>query len=202
MLSLQSTMTLQLAGLRMLRMLWGVRGLNSWYIPKHSELEPSTFSKTITPTVAVCTWPTITESTNIAVNDWLLSKFTSCLLLLKSLAPRKGRPSFKDSTVPLGSRKVTTSSYVCQGLFLCCDAILLTVKGFIFAGALFGFTLARLMYLNVSGVSCGPDAGANHAAPGECYYYQNFDRYKIGIRLHLYTVLRKQCLVFSGLVRD
>lgn len=65
-----------------------------------------------------------------------------------------------------------------------------SIEGFIFAGALFGFTLARLMYLNISGVFCGSGAGSNHAAPGECYYYQNFDRYKIGIRLHLYTILR------------
>jgi hypothetical protein len=50
------------------------------------------------------------------------------------------------------------------------------------------------MYLNISGVFCGPSTGANHAAPGECYYYQNFDRYKIGIRLHLFTILRKQSL--------
>jgi hypothetical protein len=67
----------------------------------------------------------------------------------------------------------------------------LTIQGFVFAGALFGFTLARLMYLDISGVFCGPVNGSNHAAPGECYYYQNFDRYKIGIRLHLYTILRK-----------
>ncbi|KAM0710711.1 hypothetical protein Q7P35_001449 [Cladosporium inversicolor] len=66
---------------------------------------------------------------------------------------------------------------------------------FIFAGALFGFTLARLMYLNISGVFCGPASGANTAAPGECYYYQNFNRYKIGIRLHLYTILPASLLV-------
>jgi hypothetical protein len=47
------------------------------------------------------------------------------------------------------------------------------------------------MYLNISGVFCGPVAGSNHAAPGECYYYQNLNRYKIGIRLHLYTILRR-----------
>jgi len=47
------------------------------------------------------------------------------------------------------------------------------------------------MYLNINGVFCGSSDGGNSAAPGECYYYQNFDRYKIGIRLHLYTILRK-----------
>jgi len=51
------------------------------------------------------------------------------------------------------------------------------------------------MYLNISGVFCGPDAGSNHAAPGECYYYQHFDRYRIGIRLHLYTILPAALLV-------
>lgn len=47
------------------------------------------------------------------------------------------------------------------------------------------------MYLNISGVFCGPNDGSNHALPGECYYYQNFDRYKIGIRLHLFCILRE-----------
>lgn len=47
------------------------------------------------------------------------------------------------------------------------------------------------MYLDISGVFCGPNDGSNHALPGECYYYQNFDRYKIGIRLHLFCILRK-----------
>lgn len=47
------------------------------------------------------------------------------------------------------------------------------------------------MYLNISGVFCGPTNGGNTAAPGECYYYENFNRYKIGIRLHLYTILRE-----------
>ncbi|KAI8932762.1 hypothetical protein NX059_010252 [Plenodomus lindquistii] len=63
---------------------------------------------------------------------------------------------------------------------------------FIFAGALLGFTLARFMYLNFNGVFCPagvPAPGGNSAAPGECYYYLNFDRYKIGILLHLAGVL-------------
>ena len=63
--------------------------------------------------------------------------------------------------------------------------------GFIFAGAIFGFSLARLMYLSIDGVFCGPKPGINHATPGECYYYQNFSQYAVGIRLHLFTILRK-----------
>lgn len=54
-----------------------------------------------------------------------------------------------------------------------------------------GFTLARFMYLDIPGVFCSPGgAGSNHAAPGECYYYENFTLQKIGIRLHLYCILR------------
>ncbi|KAH7389747.1 hypothetical protein BKA66DRAFT_46356, partial [Pyrenochaeta sp. MPI-SDFR-AT-0127] len=63
---------------------------------------------------------------------------------------------------------------------------------FIFAGAFAGFALARLMYLNFSKNFCpsgGSKGGAGGAAPGECYYYLNFSRYKIGILLHLVGVL-------------
>jgi hypothetical protein len=64
------------------------------------------------------------------------------------------------------------------------------VLWFIFTGAFFGFLLARFMYLDFSKNFCpsNPTAG-NGAAPGECYYYLNFDRYKIGILLHLGGVL-------------
>ena len=57
---------------------------------------------------------------------------------------------------------------------------------FIFDGAMFGFVLARLQYLNIWGVFCGSAAGA---AASECYYYTNFDRNKVGIVLHLGTIL-------------
>lgn len=65
------------------------------------------------------------------------------------------------------------------------------VLWFIFAGALLGFTLARFMYLDFSKNFCpkGGSEGGNGAAPGECYYYLNFDRYKIGILLHLGGIL-------------
>lgn len=61
---------------------------------------------------------------------------------------------------------------------------------FIFGGAMFGFGLARFMYIDIPGILCGPLPGENRASPGECYYYENFDQYKVGIRLHLYTILR------------
>ncbi|KAF2649820.1 hypothetical protein K491DRAFT_610042 [Lophiostoma macrostomum CBS 122681] len=60
---------------------------------------------------------------------------------------------------------------------------------FIFAGAFFGFTLSRLMYLNLYGIFCAADAGGGGAAPGECYYYLGFTQEKIGIILHLGGVL-------------
>ncbi|KAF1844308.1 uncharacterized protein K460DRAFT_162021 [Cucurbitaria berberidis CBS 394.84] len=66
------------------------------------------------------------------------------------------------------------------------------VLWFIFAGALTGFVLARFMYLNFSTNFCpkgGPSESGNSAAPGECYYYLNFTRYKVGIILHLAGVL-------------
>jgi uncharacterized membrane protein len=67
---------------------------------------------------------------------------------------------------------------------------------FIFAGAMMGFCLARLMFLNYNGVFCSPSAsGANHAAPGECWRYGTKDVYKIGIQLHLYTIIPAGILV-------
>jgi len=50
-----------------------------------------------------------------------------------------------------------------------------------------GFVLARVMYLDFDGQYCPAEArtGGNGAAPGECYYYKNFLRYKVGILMHL-----------------
>ncbi|KAL1648404.1 hypothetical protein SLS58_002157 [Diplodia intermedia] len=60
---------------------------------------------------------------------------------------------------------------------------------FIFNGALLGFTLARLQYLDFNGIFCSPTpSGGNGAAPGECYYYLR-DRYKVGIIMHLAGIL-------------
>ncbi|KAF7983468.1 hypothetical protein HWV62_21760 [Athelia sp. TMB] len=56
---------------------------------------------------------------------------------------------------------------------------------FIFAGALLGFILARLQYLSISGVFCGPHHGA---APGECYWY-SMSLYRVGISIHLGCIL-------------
>lgn len=58
---------------------------------------------------------------------------------------------------------------------------------FICAGALAGFCLARLKYLNFSGIFC-PINGRGRAAPGECYFYRRrFE--KFGILLHLAAIL-------------
>lgn len=53
---------------------------------------------------------------------------------------------------------------------------------FIFAGALFGFALARASYMNVTANFY------NSAAPGEAYWYRQ-DWYKIGIHIHLLTCI-------------
>ncbi|KAK2601839.1 hypothetical protein QQS21_004622 [Conoideocrella luteorostrata] len=68
---------------------------------------------------------------------------------------------------------------------------------FIFAGALLGFTLARLPYLNFDGIFCGPLGSQPEnlqTAPGECYYYRG-GHGRIGIMLHLATVLPAAFLV-------
>lgn len=76
---------------------------------------------------------------------------------------------------------------------------------FIFAGALFGFALARFMYLNFNGHFCPQTtAPGNSAAPGECDYYTTFNRDKIGILLHLAGILPASllvCVQFTPFVR-
>ncbi|KAH7128454.1 hypothetical protein B0J11DRAFT_525003 [Dendryphion nanum] len=67
---------------------------------------------------------------------------------------------------------------------------------FCFGGALLGFSLSRFMYLDFHGVYCSSNPrAANSALPGECYYYLNFSRYKVGILLHLATILPACVLV-------
>ncbi|KAF9882426.1 hypothetical protein CkaCkLH20_00462 [Colletotrichum karsti] len=56
------------------------------------------------------------------------------------------------------------------------------------AGAMMGFTLARLMYFDLDGAFCDP-ARKNRALPGECYYYQPGSADRVGILLHLAGVL-------------
>ncbi|EON66294.1 hypothetical protein W97_05687 [Coniosporium apollinis CBS 100218] len=56
----------------------------------------------------------------------------------------------------------------------------------IFAGAIMGFTLARLPYLNIAGTA--KTSFANSTSPGEWYWY-HAGVYRIGITLHLGTIL-------------
>ncbi|KZL72048.1 hypothetical protein CI238_00838 [Colletotrichum incanum] len=59
-----------------------------------------------------------------------------------------------------------------------------------FAGALMGFTLARLMYLNFDDILCGPGfSTTKRALPGECYYYRTLTLDRIGIMMHLGCIL-------------
>ncbi|KPM45236.1 hypothetical protein AK830_g1340 [Neonectria ditissima] len=69
---------------------------------------------------------------------------------------------------------------------------------FIFAGALMGFILARLMYLDYHGIYCSTDpedSGPNAAAPGECWTYNQKEHLQVGIRMHLYTIIPAGFLV-------
>ena len=50
-------------------------------------------------------------------------------------------------------------------------------------------------YFSFYGIFCNPNvAGASGAAPGECYYYLR-NPFKIGMQLHLYTILPAAFLV-------
>jgi uncharacterized membrane protein len=60
------------------------------------------------------------------------------------------------------------------------------------------------MYLDFNGHLCPGKNGSGGAAPGECYYYENFSQYKIGILLHLAGVLPASVLAviqFTPFVR-
>ncbi|KAI0525455.1 hypothetical protein F5B22DRAFT_590036 [Xylaria bambusicola] len=76
---------------------------------------------------------------------------------------------------------------------------------FIFVGALFGFSLARLEYLDFWGVFCNPnETSGNGALPGECFYYTKPGRYHIGIILHLVTIVPGAllaCFQFVPIIR-
>ncbi|KAK4552392.1 hypothetical protein LTR86_010406 [Recurvomyces mirabilis] len=69
------------------------------------------------------------------------------------------------------------------------------VLWFLATGYIFAFTLARLEYLSFGTIFCGvnrtPGSGA---APGECYYWLQ-DPFKIGLKLHLFTILPAAFLV-------
>jgi len=64
--------------------------------------------------------------------------------------------------------------------------LLLTFPVIIFAGAMMGFTLARLSYLNIAGTA--KSSYVNSAPPTEWYWYST-GVYRIGITLHLGAVL-------------
>lgn len=57
---------------------------------------------------------------------------------------------------------------------------------FIFFGALMGFSLSRLMYLDFNGVFCAEPEPA--ALPSECFFYKDYTE-RFGIILHLATIL-------------
>ncbi|KAK8116489.1 uncharacterized protein PG998_004770 [Apiospora kogelbergensis] len=60
---------------------------------------------------------------------------------------------------------------------------------FCLSGAMLGFCLARLQYLNFYGVMCNPDRSKpSAAAPGECFHLSQ-PLYSIGMILHLAGVL-------------
>lgn len=66
---------------------------------------------------------------------------------------------------------------------------MLITTGFISIGYLMGFTLSRLQYFSYNGIFC-----KTGAAPGECFYYLQ-NPYKIGMMLHLFTILPATFLV-------
>ena len=101
---------------------------------------------------------------------------------------------------PLGFSK-GYNVILCTYDVLHCRLALIVDPGFIFSGALMGFILARLQYLSFDGVFCKP--GNPAASPGECYYYSKGVE-RIGIQLHLYTVLPAgflACFQFVPVIR-
>ncbi|KAH8165745.1 hypothetical protein CIB48_g2493 [Xylaria polymorpha] len=76
---------------------------------------------------------------------------------------------------------------------------------FIFVGALFGFALSRLEYLDFWGVFCNADRkGGTGALPGECFYYTQPGRYQVGIILHLAAIVPGSllaCFQFVPVIR-
>lgn len=61
---------------------------------------------------------------------------------------------------------------------------------FVFAGALIGFCLARIAYLDVDGVY------QHNAGPGECFYFRQ-PLYKAGLKAHLAAAIPMGLLVVS-----
>ena len=67
---------------------------------------------------------------------------------------------------------------VYQALFA--GMLLTCLTGLIFDGAFLGFILAKFEYLNIWGVFCNSGNPGFSAAPGECFWYQNFTRNQVG----------------------
>lgn len=65
---------------------------------------------------------------------------------------------------------------------------------FILCGALLGFVLARLMFLNFDGVLCNTDSSVGGAMPGQCYFYKK-PAGKLGLLLHLSAIFPACLLV-------
>ena len=73
--------------------------------------------------------------------------------------------------------------------------------GFIFADALLGFALARLQYLDFYGRfrPSHPAKNSSTGTPDTCYWVLKSSRFKVGMLIHLSTVLRAALLaVFSS----
>ncbi|KAI1433354.1 hypothetical protein GGR50DRAFT_508803 [Xylaria sp. CBS 124048] len=70
----------------------------------------------------------------------------------------------------------------------------------VFAGSLFAFSLWRLPLINFWGVFCNETGGPRGSMPGECFYYTKQWRYRIGIILHLATVLPASLLACTQFV--
>lgn len=66
---------------------------------------------------------------------------------------------------------------------------------FIFAGAFFGFSLSRLQYLHYGSFCNENSSPGNGAAPGECYNFDNHIVERVGLVLHLATILPAGILV-------
>ena len=76
---------------------------------------------------------------------------------------------------------------------------------FLTIGYLFGFSLARVYYLAYDSIFCNRDsAPGTGAAPGECYYW-TMSPFKVGMKLHLFTIIPAAllvCLQFVPAIRQ
>ncbi|KAF2426620.1 hypothetical protein EJ08DRAFT_616471 [Tothia fuscella] len=93
------------------------------------------------------------------------------------------RPARSDTEkAPSKSRHIWQRLYAAVGFSKGYNFILF----FIFAGAMMGFVLARLSYLNIGGAASS--SFKNGSSPGEWYWYKT-GVYRIGITLHLGAIL-------------